>query len=147
MKYELTDLRYLDNITENNLLHTYKKTKISIDEIKSILKIAIKLMVIFSCKGRPVGTPIGVLGIVAHPEVEDYPRYYTSVLFPLRKIAPYIFGKEIIDWGYQFVPSLRMMRELKRTIREGKNIGYKIIKQNEERPYRQHYLKCKGEGI
>lgn len=138
----LTELEDLDNLTNEFLLATERKTKVPIWIIRKILRAAARLLSRSAVLGRVPSTPIGYCGILILPDL--YPvegRPIRSGAFPDHYIIPYLFDEDMIQWGYDFIPSIPMKRALSKALRKEKTYNL-ILKKNENNAYRYHYRRC-----
>ena len=114
-----THPREIPFITEDLLLSTHKKTGLSVWEIEYILQEMIRLQVEIITEGHPSYTPLGQLGIVIIPEFGQFhpDTGIRHVLFPRRRLLPFVYCKKAVEWGYEHIPSGRMCRWLRRCLK------------------------------
>lgn len=107
----------MENISEELLLYTGKKTGLPLYEIQEILEETIRTIVHLTSLGNTVRMPHGLMGIVLLPETDEFSEVgIGSKLFPAERLVLTVFSKEVKDWGYENIPSGKINRELRKRL-------------------------------
>ena len=140
--YIPTQRNSLDDLTGEFLLHTSKTTGLMIPEVRSILRDAIQLATSIISKGHPCRTPLGLLGIVLIPEDGEFSdlQGIRSKLFFKQQLLPWLIDEDCRDWGYDYIPSGRINRSLRKALKVPK-CAQKIQASNETSIFRWNHFK------
>jgi hypothetical protein len=92
--------------------------------------------------GHPCRLPLGLLGIVLIPEDSEFSGLegVKSKLFFKQKLCPWFINQNISEWGYNYIPSGKMRREIQGSLSIPK-CAQKIERANETGIFRWDHFK------